>query len=84
MVRALLSSTTLNMGTDSVPETLENFHPSTRLSAQEDCTEFCCNRSFKTYDILVKLTFLKQVITVCYSITVLQNVVIMHLPEVFQ
>jgi len=80
---ALLSgmSSTLKLRTDSVSETLENFHPSTWLSAQEDFTEFCRSRGFKTCDILFKLTVLKQVITVRYSITAMQNVVIMHLPE---
>ena len=39
------------MGTESVPETLENFHTLTWLSAQEDFIEFCCCASFKTYII---------------------------------
>jgi hypothetical protein len=28
------------MGMESVPETLENFHTLTQLSAREDCNEF--------------------------------------------
>jgi hypothetical protein len=53
-------SSTLKTGTDSVPETLENFHPSTWPSAQKDFIEFYRCKGFKTYDILFKLTLAKQ------------------------
>ena len=36
------------MGTNSVPETSENFHISTRLSAREHFTDFCLSQRFKT------------------------------------
>jgi len=39
----------LNMGTESVAETLEYLHTLTWLSAQEHFIEFCCHESFKTY-----------------------------------
>lgn len=38
----------LNMGTESVTETLEYLHTLTWLSAQEHFTGFCCHESFKT------------------------------------
>jgi hypothetical protein len=37
------------MGTESIPETLENFPTLTRLSVREDFIEFCCRESFKIY-----------------------------------
>jgi len=37
------------MGTELFPETVENFHPPTRLSDLEDFVEFCHHESFKTY-----------------------------------
>jgi len=37
------------MGTDSVPEKLENFDTLTRLSVREDFIDFCRRESFITY-----------------------------------
>ena len=42
-------SSTLKMGTGSIPATLENFQTLTRLSARDDFIEFCRHESFKTY-----------------------------------
>jgi hypothetical protein len=38
----------LKIGTELVPETSENFHIMTRLSAGENFIEFCDRESFKT------------------------------------
>jgi hypothetical protein len=45
-------SSTLNMGTESVPAILEEFYTLMQLSAHEDLTEFCRHESFKTCKIL--------------------------------
>ena len=41
------TSNTLKMGTESVPEKLENLHL-LMLSARENCIEFCRRETFKT------------------------------------
>jgi hypothetical protein len=38
-------------GGDGVPETSENFHILTRLSARENSIEFCCRESFKSCSV---------------------------------
>jgi hypothetical protein len=42
------TSSTLNLGAESVAETLENFHALTRPSAQQEFMEFCHREGFKT------------------------------------
>jgi hypothetical protein len=41
------------MATVSLPETVENFHTLTRLSAREDCFDFCRRESFKTWTCII-------------------------------
>jgi hypothetical protein len=53
-------SSTLKMGKESVPGTMEKFHNLTRLSAREDFIEVCRRESFKAYNRAIYSVFIKN------------------------